>query len=356
MAFDRFWSPNEPVPGVSADSYQPALATLGDELHLVWSSGRILYHIVRSSGMWSSPATIAAGEQPSLVATQSGELHCLFANPFVGNWEIYHIAWTGQRWSLPAPVSRTSGASTEPVLAAAPDGTLHAAWADTTPGQSIIYYGTYSSSFWTSEPIPSGRGCRPTIAVTLYGDVCVAWQDHASQTQAFDIYCSTLQEGKWSLPDAVSDTASAHSVKPCLTSNVQGGVHLIWLEQVAPAFTVRHSDRRVNGWSQPTSVSVGSKDCRQARMVANPQGFLQAVWLEGNVLHHRVRPPDIDAAWWVPQTAIGDYRELSDLAIASSQAGELHAVWSGFGSSGMRSLYWARREPIFRPAPPPQRR
>jgi hypothetical protein len=91
-------------------------------------------------------------------------------------------------------------------------------------------------------------------------------------------------------------------------------------------------------------------------MVANPQGFLQAVWLEGNVLHHRVRPPDIDAAWWVPQKAVGDYRELSDLGIAISQVGELHVVWSGFGSSGMRSLYWARREPIFRPAPPTQRR
>ena len=96
MAFDRFWSASEPVPGAPADNYQPALAILGDTLHLVWSSNRVLYHTVRLANGWTSSVRIAAGEQPSLVAAPDGQLHCLFANPFVGNWEIYHITfWRG---------------------------------------------------------------------------------------------------------------------------------------------------------------------------------------------------------------------------------------------------------------------
>jgi hypothetical protein len=352
MTFDRFWSLSELVPGIPADSYQPALAVLGGALHLVWSSNQVLFHCVRSAASWSSPTPIAAGEQPSLVATPAGELHCLFAHPFVGNWEIYHVAWDGERWSLPEPVSRTGGASTEPALAASSDGTLHAAWSDTTPGKSVIYYGARAGPFWTSAPVPSGRGCQPAIAVASAGDVCLAWQDRASQTGAFEVYSSVLREGKWTVPDVVSDTASAHSLRPCLATNRQGGMHLIWLEEAAGLFAVRHSDRRVNGWSRPTEVSVGLQDCRQARIVANPQGFLQVVWLEGNALHHRVRPPEFDATWWVPQTAQGDYRELSDLGIASSPTGEIHVVWSGFESGGTRLLYWARREAIFRPATP----
>ena len=89
-------------------------------------------------------------------------------------------------------------------------------------------------------------------------------------------------------------------------------------------------------------------------MIANPQGFLQVVWLEGDALHHRVRPPDLDTTWWVPQTAIGEYRELSDLAIATSPTGELHVVWSGFGGGGARTLNYSRRDAIFKPSDPKQ--
>jgi hypothetical protein len=352
MAFDRFWSASEPVPGVTADSYQPALVVLGDALHLVWSSRRVVYHAVRSPSGWSAPRTIAAGEQPALAATPGGELHCVFANPFLGNWEIYHVKWTGDGWLLPAPVSRTRGASTQPVLAADQRGALHAAWADTTPGESVIYYGECSGPFWSSTPVPSGRGCQPSIAVTASGDVWLAWQDRAVQAEAFDIYASVLHEKAWSLPDMVSDTPQTQSINPCLASNVQGGVHMVWLEEGGSVFEVRHSDRRVSGWTQPTPVSVGGQDCRQVRIVANPQGYLQVVWLEGNALHHRVRPPDLDATWWVPQTADGDYRELSDLGAANSPSGELHVAWSGFGAGGTRSLYWARRQPIFSPVTP----
>ena len=357
MAFDRFWSPNELVPGAPADNYQPALAALGNALHLVWSSNRVLYHSMRLDGAWSPPVKIIAGEQPSLVATPDGKLQCLFSNPFVGNWEIYHMAFGGDRWSLPRPVSRTSGASTQPTLAADGDGSLHAAWADTTPGESVIYYGALgSSSIWSSEPIPNGRGCLPTIAATVGGDVCVSWQDRAPQSRAFDVYSALLHDGEWSLPDIVSDSASAHSVKPSSATNPQGGIHLVWLEEMASHYEVRHSDRRVNGWSKPVVVSMGSQDCRQARIMANPQGFLQAVWLEGNTLHHRVRPPDCDTTWWVPQTAQADYRELSDLSAVIDPTGRLHVVWSGFGDGETRALYYARRDAIFKSsAMPPGR-
>jgi hypothetical protein len=355
MAFDRFWSASEPVPGAPADNYQPAFAIFGDTLHLVWSSNRALYHTVRLASRWTKSVRIAAGEQPSLVAAPDGRLHCLFANPFVGNWEIYHVTFGGERWSLPRPVSRTRGISVQPALAADKEGCLHAVWTDSTPGQPVVYYGSLGASgVWSSAPIPSGRGCYPTIAVARSGDVCVAWQDRMSQTEPYDVFSSLLHEGKWSLPDIVSDSASAHSMKPSLSVNVQGNFHLVWLEQSTSLYTVHHSDRRLNGWSQPVTVSTGSQDCRQARILANPQGFFQVVWLEGNALHHRVRPPDNDTSWWVPQTAQGEYRELSDLGAVVAPTGELHVVWSGFGGGGARTLNYSRRDAIFKPSDPKQ--
>jgi hypothetical protein len=353
MAFDRFWSSNEPVPSVPADNYQPTLAVLGDELHMLWSSNRILYHSVRQTGSWGLPMRIVAGEQPSMVATPDGRLHCLFANPFAGNWEIYHITLDDERWSLPKPVSRTSGISTQPSLAADGNGQLHAVWADSTPGKPVVYYGKLeTAAIWSSAPIPNGRGCYPTIAATAGGDVCVAWQDREPRTQAFDVLCAVLQGGGWSLPEIISNSPSAHSVKPSLAVNTQGDIHVIWLEERASLYEVRHADRRELGWSRPSTVSTGSLDCRQARIVANPQDYLQVIWLEGNTLHHRVRPPGHDATWWVPQTAESSFVELSDLAAIADRAGDLHVGWSGFAEGRGRSLFYARRDAIFKPSGP----
>jgi hypothetical protein len=350
MAYDRFWSPNEPVLDVLTDNCQPALANIGAALHLVWSGNHVLYHSVRLESGWTSPSSIVAGEQPALAVTPDGKLHCLFANPFVGNWEIYHITYYDQKWSLPKPVSRTSGASTHPSVVADGDGALHAAWADTTPGQSVIYFGTLGTrEIWSSSPIPNGRGCFPTLAAISGGAISVAWQDRATQSSAFDIYCAAHREGQWSLPDIVSDSVNAHSVKPSITANSRGDVHLVWLEERTALFGVCHSDQRVNGWSQPVEVSTGSQDCRQARIIANPQDYLQVVWIEGNALHHRVRSPDHDTSWWVPQTAQGEYREASDLAALVDPSGALHVVWSGYGDAEARLLYYARRSAIFGP-------
>ena len=351
MAYDRFWSPNEPVPDVPADNCQPAVVVVGEALNLVWSSNRVLYHSVRLDTGWSSPVRIIAGEQPALAAAPDGRLHCLFANPFVGNWEIYHTTFCDGKWSLPKPVSRTSGVSSHPAVVADGDGALHAVWADTTPGESVIYYGTLGSAVDLEQCAnPKRPGMLPDACRCCRGRRMRGVAGPHVPEQRVRRVLRHCAGGQWSLPDIVSDSAYAHSVKPSITTNSRGDVHLVWLEEEAALFAVRHSDRRVNGWSQPVAVSTGSQDCRQARIVANPQGYLQVVWIEGNTLHHRVRPPDYDATWWVPQTAQGEYREASDLGAVVDPTGELHVVWSGYGDGETRLLYYAQRSAIFAPA------
>ncbi len=350
MPFDRFWSPSEPIPGTPPDSHEPALALAGDSLHLVWSSNKVIYHAIRASDTWGQPNRVAAGEQPVLAAGRDGRLHCLFVNRFAGNYEIYHVTWNGDKWTLPQPVSRTTGVSTAPALAAAADGSLHAAWTDTTPGYAVIYHGHLAGPIWSSEPIPHARGSVPALAATPSGDLHVAWQDRLSQTGFYEIFAATLCGGSWSLPEVISESPDQHSVRPQLAANWQGGCSLVWQEQRDHVYMVRHAHRLTNNWSVPVDVSGDAADCRQPRVVANPQGFMQVIWLEGNALHHRVRPPDPGAPWWVPQTAAGEYQDLSDLCTAMDANGTLHVVWSGLLASSTRGLFYASRQPIFRPA------
>ena len=117
MANDNPWSALTPVPGAGTDSREPALAVIGDTLHLAWSRSRTLYHATFDGKTWSAPVRIASGEQPALAVTPDGRLHCLFTHKFIGNDEVYYTTLAGSQWSLPEPVSRTPGVSTNPAIA-----------------------------------------------------------------------------------------------------------------------------------------------------------------------------------------------------------------------------------------------
>jgi hypothetical protein len=341
------WSSSEPIAVAPADSREPAVATVGETLHLLWVKDKIIYHSARAAGVWSTPLQAAAGEQPALAATPDGRLHCLFVDQFGGNDEICYVAWDGAHWSLPQPVSRTTGDSHQPALAAAPNGLLHAVWADMTPGYATIYHGHSGPIAWTSAPVPNGRGSAPAVAITPNGDVYVAWQDRLPGARQYEVFCSILRGETWTLPDIVSDTPGHHSLQPRLTTNLQGGCHLVWQEEAEGIYRVQHADWR-GGWTKPVDVSVTEADCRLARIAAIRQGLLEAIWMEGSALRHRVRPPDADAAWWTPETAPGSFAGLSELALTISRAGRVHVVSCQVEATGVRRLYYTQREPLYK--------
>jgi hypothetical protein len=340
------WSSSEVLEVAAAESREPAVAMLGETLHLVWNCNRQLYHAWRTSEGWSRATTVAIGEQPALAAAPDGQLHCLFVNQFARNFEIYHVWWDGIRWSLPVNVSRTLGASSLPVLAVGSDGSLHAAWADTTPGYSVIYYGTRGSFFWSARPVPSGRGAAPTITSTPDGAIFIAWQDRRSDTDNYDIFCSTYRDDTWQPPESVSDSASTNSLLPKLAASKQGEVHLIWQEEREGLYHIFHSDHRSNGWSQPIDVSQTTADCRLAQIANNPLGYIHVAWSDGQTISLDVRPTLPDAPWRNPETASEDCYEIDALVMAVSNARTSYIIWCALDQSDTRQLFYAQREPF----------
>jgi len=348
MSSDSHWSGNEILQVGTSDCKEPAVTAVGEVLHAVWTQDKTVFHAYLTGSKWSEPKAVGTGGQASLASTPDGKVHCLFAAEMFGNVEIYAATWDGTQWSLPEVVSHTTGMSMYPTLVVGPDGSLYAAWADTTPGYPTIYYGHRETIGWTSTPIPNGVGNRPTIAVGHTGEVYVAWQTRLTTTKRYEIFCSVLDDGQWSLPDNISDTSERHSIYPQLATNATGACHLIWQENAGETFSIQHSDRRPNGWSQAVDVSQSAGDCHLPHIAANRQGTMQAIWAQGQALQHRVRPPDYDAAWWRPETANDSCGDLSDLAMAISPAGVLHVLWCSYTGTEARRLGHIRREPIFK--------
>ena len=98
------WSVSEPISVAQPDSRDPALAIAGETPHLLWAKDKVIYHSVRGGESWSAPVRVATGGQPAVVATPDGKLHCVYANQFAGNFEIYYVAWDGTNWSLPEQI------------------------------------------------------------------------------------------------------------------------------------------------------------------------------------------------------------------------------------------------------------
>lgn len=346
MASSVPWSASQTIPGAAPGSGQPAAAVVGETLHLVWSYNRMLYHAWRANGTWSQPIPVAIGEQPALAAGPDGQLHCLFVNYFLRNYEIYHVSWAGHGWTLPVNASLTYGASQQPALVVGDDGTLHAAWADATPGYSTIYYGTRGASFWANRPVPSGRGVAPALAVAADGTLYIAWADRRRDTGVYDVFCCVYRDGLWYPPEAVSDSADADSCCPQLAVDARGVCHVIWGEARDGACRIFHAARRPTGWTVPADLSQADADCSLARLVANPAGFVHAIWSDGWSFTHCVKPAASDAAWRAgePINLIG--AEVSGLAPALSASRRLYLVWAGFDQTQTQRLFWIEREPF----------
>ena len=343
MTPDSHWSGAKSVPTGPGDCREPAVTVAGEVLHAVWTQGSNLYHACLSGGSWSAPKRVAAGSQAALATAPDGVIHCLFSAQMFGNVEIYHASWHGAEWTLPEVVSRTSGVSNSPALAIGKDGSLHAAWADTTPGYSTIYYGRRVAAGWTSVPIPNGSGSYPALAVDPGGQICAAWQSRSPATGLFEIYYSAGNQDVWSLPQNISANSQSHAIYPSLVITAQGVGHLAWQEDRSGIFRIRHADRYPNGWSENSDLTQSDSDCRLPHVCANRQGYPQAVWAEGQVVTHRVRPPERNAAWWQVEAGCVPAGSVSHLAAAISGKGELHVVWAAY-AEGERAGCFTRTE------------
>lgn len=322
----------------------PSLTYTGDgTAHLVWESNRMLYYASRApGGAWRNPVALAAGMAPSVIADPDGNLHAVFANEFMGNYDIFYVRWRNGAWSLPVNISRTSGYSGSPVLALASDRTLHAAWLDNTPGYWTIYHGTLEGQFWASEPVPYARGQAPSIAASPSGTIFLAWQDRVpgdpALAGAFDIFLSELVENKWSLPVNVSDTPDVESFGASITTSWDGVVHLIWVDQ---GQQVRYCYGRGWYWSLP-QIAWAAPALRGARIASEYGSIMHIAWDQGDSLW-ATQAPARSVTWPKPNLVAQPIGALSDLTLAVMPGGGVAMGWVQTLNPGDVSLYESRQ-------------
>jgi hypothetical protein len=290
---------------------------------------------------------VATGSDPAVVADGQGNLHLVFTNQFMGNYEIYYATRESGNWLLPVNVSHTSGYSAQPSLAMASNGTLYATWADNTPGHWVIYYGTWDNRFWSSQPVPNARGQVPALALAPDGTLYLAWQDRISYgdswTGAFDIFLSQAVGCKWLLPMNISDSADAESLGVALTTTSDSVAHLVWVEQDSQ---VSYSYGQGFNWSVPQIVATAQAFAHGPRIVTERGALLHVVWDEGDKVRATVSALGA-AAWPTPELVARPAGSLRDVALAPVPDGGIAVGWVQAAAPGDVSIYEARQESAF---------
>jgi len=102
---------------------------------------------------------------------------------------------------------------------------------------------------------PHALGGAPAVSGSRDGDVYVAWQDSDQPGAPYDVFCSRLGRGTWSLPEDVSDSPGQQSLAPGIACDNLGSIHVVWEERVSGRYSVRLSWGSAGAWSIPETLS-----------------------------------------------------------------------------------------------------
>ncbi len=340
------WSTPSVVVTQLANAAHPALAySASGTAHAVWETSGAVMYSSRSPGQgWSAPVRLAAGMTPGLVTDSAGGLHVVFANQFMGNYEIYYVRRQTGTWSLPVNVSRTSGASGHPAIAVGDDGSLHIAWTDNTPGYNTIYCGKWDGRFWITQPVQNARGQAPALAVAQDRSLYLAWQEQiypgADPPTPYEIFLSQYIGGRWSLPVNISDSPDSQSLGVGVTASSESVAHLVWIEQ---GRKVNYAYGRGTTWSPVRPVWQATASASAPAILAERSNLLYIAWDEGAAVRVTSAPPGT-SDWPTPNTPAttgGAAREVT-LALLPQGGAALGWVQANLGNQAIYESWQTR--------------
>lgn len=343
------WSVPENLSLSTNRSANPALvAPAKGIVHVVWEEGNRVYHSLKQGSRWSNPQFVATGERPAAAVSPDGRIHVVYSNEFGGMYNVFYVAWSGESWTLPRLVSKTSGLSALASITVDSDGVVHAVWHDMTPGYPIIYHGWLEET-WLNEPLYNARGTAPVIANDARNRVVhVAWQARGPNNSPHDVFHVQGRTYQWSLPENISVAPQDESLNVAMACDEQGLTHLVWQEHSGASVTIRYVGGRIGNWIVPETVSSLGKEAYEPVAVVAQGSQLQVVWREGNSIVYR-RRSGCSALWRSTQPIIANERHLEGVALAAEPDGDLHVAWAGWSSTGESDVFHSKGERSLQP-------
>lgn len=254
------WSLAQQIVSTDFDAINPsAVVDSQGNTHVIWlqntngNETEDLFYTSGNGATWQTPINISNSPERSFNAQLAitaddrlvavwVELELLLGFP-IGS-RIYYADFTpnngtgGGVWSSPRSLS-DEFLSVGPPFMAMHNGQIHVVWGS---GELItgyadrIYHAVWGDSGWNAPqrlPISTGYLDIADIAFDANGQLHMVWNGNRTSSgdvhNDYQIYYTTLQNGAWTTPVNISNTAQ-YSFFPSLAADINGRIHVIWLE------------------------------------------------------------------------------------------------------------------------------
>ena len=219
-------------------------------------------------------------------------------------------------------------------------GGRHVVWLERSSAGNTISYTTLTVPYKAHEVVPlvTTANMVQDLAAFQMGEVThVVWSEREVY---FQIRYAQVENGEVVWLETVTDSSDI-SVRPSITVDQQGTVHLAWMETSDVGVAILYSQRLENHWTQPSRIGEGSvHDIGQGGSIAMT-AFADQVHLAWSALP---RNSNQLAVFTSKVNAQGEITAPSVLALGVRAryvqgAGEPSLVWQGVGPFGAQVNY-----------------
>ncbi len=321
------------TPGVVAvtpgDSLNPVVA-YGDHItHVVWVENGWIIHSYNTGLAWSTPVSVALGDEPALVVDHTGLLQLAFTELISSTNNVYHTRFISPTWVAPHLVSSGSNNAAAPDIAVAPDNQLALVWSEVQPltitKQIEIATSNDGGATWPLvEPISTAHGNAPKAAFDAAGVIHVVWQDDTATP--FHISHIQRSTGAWSVIAIIPNQITAAFTPALITLDREA--HLVWKQ----ATTIQYAHGSNITFSAPVTLSGSSAS--GPSLATNSAGVLIAAWDAGTTIAMRAGGP---GGWGNEQSLGSNAAGVDHVTLTNGPRGQVYAVFAA-GADGSRDI------------------
>jgi hypothetical protein len=253
------------------NSYRPAVAVNGSNIHVVWMDNRdgntkIYYKRSTDNGeSWGSDTKLTIDEAESFypkVVVNGSNIHVVWSDERDGNTEIYYKNSNdnGENWGSDTRLTNDEAASINPVVAV--NGrNIHVVMTDNRDGNTEIYYkcSTDNGESWGNDTRLTSDGwssSRPAVVVNG-SNIHVVWSDERDGNTEIYYKNSNDNGNNWGSDTRLTND-EVSSNRPAVAVN-GGNIHVVWQDDRDGNWEIYYKQGMFNqSLNQPSSPSPGN--------------------------------------------------------------------------------------------------
>jgi len=287
------WSPDTRLTYAVNNSWFPCLATVGDDVHVVWWDYRDRDHEVyykRSTdggATWSSDARLTFAPHDSWypsVSASGATVHAAWWDNRDGNYEIYYKRSTdnGFSWGPDVRLTSDSGWSSTPCISSSGDR-VYLAWEDDRNGAGEIYFKWSSDRGLSWSPdtrltFDPGWSVMPSLWASGL-KVHLVWDDDRDGNEEIYYRCSGDSGLTWSGEERLS-YGRYNSTYPSISA-IDSMIHVVWTDSRSGNPEIYYTRNPTGNSGTEKRIEAGGQSL-EVRVMVKPNPFVSYATVPGH--------------------------------------------------------------------------